>query len=265
VTHQVLAYLAALAAGLGLGVLGRALLRGRIRLSLAEVLLAGIAGSVAGVLVAFVGSEIGYRLIVLSVVAALVVTVGILLVLERVQSARRGPSGSAADLVRGGEGAQVEFKSTARFNRHTGQRDEKLERVIAKTVCGFLNAEGGVLLIGVDDDGNALGLDEDLALMKHPDVDRYELWLRDMLVAAVGARATASVRVSFERVGEQQVCLVRVPAATQPVFVRPTKGDAAPTFVVRIGNSTRELPVDEALSYCADRFGRRALRGSVGR
>jgi hypothetical protein len=265
VNHQALAYLAALAAGLGLGLLARVLLRGRIRLSLAEVLLAGIAGSVAGVLVAFVGNELGYRLIIVSVVAALVVTVGILLALERVQSARRGPAGTVAELIRGGESAQVEFKSTARYNRHTGQRDEKLERVIAKTVCGFLNAEGGALLIGVDDDGNALGLDDDLALMKHPDTDRYELWLRDMLVAAVGATATASVRVSFDRVGDQQVCAVRVPAATQPTFVRPTKGDTPPSFVVRIGNSTRELPVDEALSYCADRFGRRALRGSVGR
>ncbi|MDA8045712.1 MAG: ATP-binding protein, partial [Actinomycetota bacterium] len=52
--------------------------------------------------------------------------------------------------------AGLEFKSTARWNLHTGAVDPKLEHVIVKTVCGFLNAEGGTLLIEVEveDNGN---------------------------------------------------------------------------------------------------------------
>jgi hypothetical protein len=37
----------------------------------------------------------------------------------------------------------VEFKSTARWSVKAGQLDRKLERVIVKTVCALLNAEGG--------------------------------------------------------------------------------------------------------------------------
>lgn len=200
---------------------------------------------------------------IIALLVALAVTVVVLLVMERWKSARMTPRAGVEELIRAGESAQVEFKSSARFNRHTGTRDEKIERVIAKTVAAFLNAEGGVLLIGVTDDGEVCGLADDYVLMKAPDNDRFELWLRDMLVASIGATETARVGVEFETVRDAVVCVVRVPAARRPVFLRPTKGDAAPVFVVRIGNSTRELAVDQTLSYCVDRWGRSALRSGA--
>ncbi len=103
----------------------------------------------------------------------------------------------AAELVVAGETAEVEFKSSARYNQHTGQRDPKLELVIAKTIAAFANSAGGVLLIGVADDGSVLGLDNDYKFMKKPDNDRYELWLRDHLSVTLGADTAAAVRVDF--------------------------------------------------------------------
>ena len=46
----------------------------------------------------------------------------------------------------------------ADWNIHAGQADKKMEHVITKTVCGFLNSEGGTLLIGVNDAGQVVGL-----------------------------------------------------------------------------------------------------------
>jgi archaellum component FlaG (FlaF/FlaG flagellin family) len=40
--------------------------------------------------------------------------------------------------------------------------------VIAKAVAGFLNTEGGALLIGVNDDGDVVGLVDDFAVVKSP-------------------------------------------------------------------------------------------------
>ena len=40
-----------------------------------------------------------------------------------------------------------------------------MEHVVVKTVCGFLNAEGRTLLIGVDDDGQVVGLEKDLSTL----------------------------------------------------------------------------------------------------
>ena len=66
------------------------------------------------------------------------------------------------ELVENGESTQVEFKSTLRMNLHTGERDPRMEHAALKTIAGFLNAHGGTLLIGVADDGTALGVDADL-------------------------------------------------------------------------------------------------------
>ena len=69
-----------------------------------------------------------------------------------------------------GESQTLEFKSSARWNVRAASPDKKLEHAITKTVCAFLNAEGGTLLIGVDDNGQVLGLEDDwrtLVLQRH--------------------------------------------------------------------------------------------------
>lgn len=256
------AFVAAVCVGLGLGVLGRTLLRSRVRLSWSDALLAGIVGAAVGSLFAGVEHSLELPLPVLTALVSVVATLAVLLVMERVQSARRLPHGSVQDLVRQGESAKVEFKSSARYNRHSGQRDDRLERVIVKTIAAFLNAEGGVLLIGVADDGTVPGIDDDYRFMKAPDRDRYELWLRDLLTQGIGATATALVVVEFQDVDGHDVCLVRIPASQRPVFLRVAKGETGTSLVVRVGNSTRDLPVDEAVAYCTQRWGRRALGAS---
>jgi hypothetical protein len=98
---------------------------------------------------------------------------------------------SIRDLIAAGESARVEFKASARYNLHTAARDERVEHAIVKTIAGFLNsATGGTLLIGVDDDGEAVGLDNDYGLLKKKDRDGFELWLMDTLLRQLGKPAT---------------------------------------------------------------------------
>lgn len=245
--------LVVLVVGVVLAGLGRFILGPRSSLSWPAATLAGIFG--AGVGAPIAQGLLGGRafVVVLTSVAATIIT---LLVAERWKRRDIG----VEELLAGGEGHKVEFKSTARANpARDGARDERLEAVIAKTVAGFANAHGGTLVIGVDDEARPLGLEPDLALMKFPDHDRYELWLRDLLVGALGAAVASQVRVEFPVVSGTAVCLVRVPAAGRPVFLR-MKGKP-PALIVRLGNSTRELPVDEALAYASQHWRARWASG----
>ena len=70
------------------------------------------------------------------------------------------------ELVLIGENEKLELKSTLRYDIRENTVNKKLEFVIAKTISAFLNSEGGILIIGVDDDGNALGLDKDLGFSR---------------------------------------------------------------------------------------------------
>lgn len=232
----------------------------RSHLGFSASVLSGIAGAVLGetVLAVIFGGDPSRTHPGVALAAAAAGTLVILLLATQLT---RKPDPTPEALVAAGESNHVEFKSTARRNLRTGERDEKIELVIAKTVASLANSDGGWLVIGVADDGTVLGVDEDLPLMRQPDVDRYELWLRDYLTRTIGGAAASSLQVTFPSVSGREVCVVRVPRAVRPVFLVPSKADG-PQLWVRVGNSTRQLPIDQALAYASDRFGKRKLSAS---
>ena len=71
------------------------------------------------------------------------------------------PGGAALrtveEIIANDEDYSVEFKSTARWDLREGKPNKAMEDAVVKTVAGFLNTDGGTLLIGVDNSGSALG------------------------------------------------------------------------------------------------------------
>ena len=161
------------------------------------------------------------------------------------------------ELLMLGESQTLEFKSTARWNVRAERADKKMEHVIGKTVCGFLNAEGGTLLIGVDDDAAVLGLENDYGTLgAKGNMDGYELFLRQYLDSLLSIQTAGIVRISFEQKGGHDVCIVSVAASGRPVFAKPFEGGAQPSeFWVRIGNATKQLHGDDMVDYRENHWG----------
>ena len=88
------------------------------------------------------------------------------------------------ELIAGGEGVHVEFKSSLRVNLHTGEKDPKMELACLKTIAGFLNARGGTLIVGVSDDGETVGVEVD----RFPNEDKMHLHLVNLLKDRIGAQ-----------------------------------------------------------------------------
>jgi ATP-dependent Lon protease len=155
---------------------------------------------------------------------------------------------SLAELVALGEGPQVEFKQTARVNLITGQRDKIMELMVIKSIAGFMNAQGGTLLIGVADDGKITGIGPDIkTLGSKQSRDGFALWLTGLLDNMLGPTATSNVTVSFDESAGPVVCRVDVQRGATPTFVRGSKGDA--DLYVRLNNVTRLLNTADALEY----------------
>src|SRR5262249_27697854 len=163
---------------------------------------------------------------------------------------------SILDLIAAGESQTLEFKSAARWNIHAGSPDKKIEHAITKTVCAFLNAEGGTLLIGVDDDGHVLGLENDWqSLGSKGNRDGYELYLRQLLVNSLSTQTAGVVRIRFEAVNGRDVCVVSVAASGRPVFAKAVDGAQSHSeFWVRIGNASRQLHGDDMMEYRAQHW-----------
>ena len=82
------------------------------------------------------------------------------------------------------------FRFAARWNPKIPDKDPALELAVVKTIAGFMNANGGTLLIGVSDSGSAVGLADDLKLVPKRDRDGYVLWLTRLLMDCIGKAAT---------------------------------------------------------------------------
>ncbi|MER7014281.1 DUF262 domain-containing protein [Saccharopolyspora sp. NPDC000359] len=158
---------------------------------------------------------------------------------------------SVTELIASDESQQLEFKTTARRNMATGEVDPKKPHVIVKAVCGFLNAEGGTLLIGVGDSGDVVGIEGDMATLGKANEDAYELFLRQVLDSNLSSPTAATVRINFHRVQRHVVCGLTVAPSSQPVFANPPKGEgfAGSDFWVRVGNGTKKLHGESMVKY----------------
>jgi hypothetical protein len=171
--------------------------------------------------------------------------------LDGVASEGRRASSDIAGLIAGGEGPDVEFKETARFNVRTGSQDRVLEGVVVKTIAGFLNANGGTLVIGVDDDGTPVGVERDLATLSRPDRDGYEQFLRNLLNVAIGGDLSPRVTIEFPTVDGVMLCAVSTPGSARPVWLGQGSDKA---FYVRSGNTTVPLDGEEAHKYIQEHW-----------
>ena len=164
---------------------------------------------------------------------------------------------SLEELIAEGESDELEFKSTLRWDLKEGIMNKKLEEVILKTVAAFANSQGGTLLIGVDDDGQVLGLEPDYMSLGGVNRDKFELHIRNLFNQQFGAGFVSSkVTISFHEVEGKEVCQIDTSTAKEPVIVliKDKNGQSLEKFYARSGNSSQEIPLSEMNSYIMERF-----------
>jgi hypothetical protein len=155
-------------------------------------------------------------------------------------------------LIQGGENDRVEFKSSARWDYREGKGNKALETIIAKTVAGFLNAQGGTVVIGVDDSGKVIGLEPDFkTLGKRPDRDGYQQFLVNLLSSTFGKDIAARLSITFHPAEGGEVCVIQVEKADAPAYLE--EGQTT-RFYLRTGNTTQELSTKETVKYIKNRW-----------
>jgi type I restriction enzyme R subunit len=173
-------------------------------------------------------------------------------VAERLQGKRGFFAVPTEELIDGDETYEVEFKSTTRWNLREQRKDKRMEDAVVKTVAGFLNADGGTLFIGVDDDRQPVGLSHDVALVKPSSIDGLVNWLTTHLINALRHPAVMRTRTRIDQIGGVEICRIDVARSSAPVRARMSDREGA--FWVRMNNSTRSLPENEADEYVRDHW-----------
>lgn len=151
------------------------------------------------------------------------------------------------EIIENGESDQVEFKSTLRWNLFTNKKDAKIEHAALKTIAAFLNTRGGILLIGVADDGEVLGLEND----HFPNHDKFLLHFTKLIKDKIGTTFVSYLNTSIETIREKEVLRIDCQPASKPAYL--TDG-AQDYFYIRTGPSTTAMRLSKVYGYIRERF-----------
>lgn len=167
-----------------------------------------------------------------------------------------------------GEQPNIECKSSLMFDIKRSQNDPgktpndyRSEAIILsalKTICGFLNRDGGALYIGIAPDGTLCGIETDFPLLRpesrNPDewlLMAYEL-IRNRFVD--GPTVSNYVQSSIFQDGPVAIAKFQVTPRAAESFVRDKC--ARPDIVrcyVRQGTSTREIGIEDMPEFVRQR------------
>jgi hypothetical protein len=178
---------------------------------------------------------------------------------RRVFSGRKAPDEFASGLAasrQSGEGHRVEFKQTLGLNVRRLENDpaasvaelfqEEIIHEVIKTVVAFLNADGGVLVIGLRDDGTPYGIEQEFAYLGGSrNQDQWELKLNAAFDAFIPdfRIILGYVRYAIVECEGCQLCVVMVEPRRDNISVcrRPNRDGADEILYRRSGNQSLRL------------------------
>ncbi|MGD0037067.1 MAG: ATP-binding protein [Bacteroidota bacterium] len=181
----------------------------------------------------------------------IIIFISLLIVQERQKRKRRVPVDKA---LNSNEDVTLEFKETLEYVdkeslQAIGVPADKLNDVLSqkqrdvlhsslKTICAFLNTNGGTLFIGVTDKKPRVvkGIERDLKLCGKQNEDGLELKLRDYLRTRFHSSPLGKTDIRFETFEGKEVCVIDVQPASKKEPV-----DLEGKFYVRDGGRTLEL------------------------
>ncbi len=111
--------------------------------------------------------------------------------------------------------------------------------------------------MGVTDDLEVIGLENDFKTLSSGTKDEFELHLRNLVNRAYGIEfATNNLTVSFPEVNEIEICVVDIKQGLRPLYTEVTdkNGNKSKKLYVRRGNSSQEIDITEAAQYINQRF-----------
>lgn len=154
-------------------------------------------------------------------------------------------------LIAGGESSDVEFKERTLSSTQGNSKEPNASFSVLRTVAGFMNSrKGGILLIGVCDDGKPRGVESEYPIVDKGKSNRdgYLLYLNNVLRMRLSIENPFRFySVELRTVQKRDVCVIKIAPATAPVYLDKH-------LFVRSGNQTIEMLGPDLVNYVNTRW-----------
>ncbi len=161
---------------------------------------------------------------------------------------------SVSELLELSESEFLEFKSTLKWDIRLEKANPLLIGEIIKTIAGFLNNKGGVLIIGYDDDNNVLyGLEKDYPVTsKKLNYDGWQQYFINQVNERLGREINHYFTIESVPHDGKTIARINVSKSPKPVFAKQNQqgGD----FFVRIHGQTENLNPEDTNKWIKEHF-----------
>lgn len=155
------------------------------------------------------------------------------------------------DLIAEGESQHLEFKASFLWDYRRQNANKDLHLPVLKNVAAFMNCDGGILLVGVSDDGEILGLEPDFKMMKKKDADGWENTFNSAFNRMIGPEFRQYLGVQFTEVEGKTIGVLTARPSTEPVYLNHNSKEE---FYIKTGNASQPLSVRQATNYIQSHF-----------
>ncbi|GEM69123.1 hypothetical protein SMI01S_27290 [Sphingobacterium mizutaii NBRC 14946 = DSM 11724] len=165
-----------------------------------------------------------------------------------------------------GENRNIEFKPSLYYNFNLGKLTLGTTYFVAKSICSFLNSDGGKLFVGVRDDKEIQGLEDfDFAVVPEG-MDKKDFFRKnfDKAISYYFSKTVwPYINGEFEIIDGKTIFIVEVKPSGYPVFLlNKTKSNdnslkIIKEFYVRAIASSRKIEeIEEIILYIFNRWGK---------
>lgn len=186
-------------------------------------------------------------------------------VLKPVSQSRMDWTAVSAEIEKG-EHSQQEFKASFYFDYKRAEREKSakgndlkskdVRDSALKAIAGMLNSSGGILYIGVRNDGEAIGIEADYEFLPKDkrDPDGWGLELRNQVVNRFlnGKHVLPYVQVMVIDSGSGFVARIFVLGKSRLSFLKDDNDK--PRLYYRASNSTEEVTIESVEDFLAKRW-----------
>lgn len=151
-------------------------------------------------------------------------------------------------LLHRNEDQELEYKETLLYDIETKQKNLDMEKDIISKISALMNQkEGGIMLIGVNDQGEPMGLERDYKFTGKKQWDSFDRHLTQAIKKYLGALAHEYITCKSVKSTNKEVCICMIKFANEPVFFQIKNGRQQ--FYKRTGTETKELTGNDMVRY----------------
>lgn len=151
-------------------------------------------------------------------------------------------------IIRRGESKTIEFKQTLSLDIKKNTKEAYIEKSVLKTVVAFFNTKGGTLLIGIGDNGDIFGIQEEIMKFHKNNDDKFLLHFKNLIKDKIGEKFYPFIDYNIITIDSKKVLYVECKASTLPCFYEEKE------FYIRTNPATDMLEGTKLVEYIKIHF-----------